>query len=251
MAGQRALDGAGGGERGAHAVLEAVQTKGRSPGAGPNGDRVSAEGPRLLQRDLGRGQRGVDRIVRPAGDHLENRQAFRTRRHESSGRLGTRVRLAKAVALDARSKRAPRNPQVRCRAAHIPVVRRERSRQELGVVARRGNAVVRPRVQGHEIRQLEHLAGDDLPTLKQGDPLHHVAELSDVAGKGVRAERGTCVVRERLRGDLVLRTRPRQEPLPQEKDVVSAVAERRKGKRHHGKAMEERLEEPTFAHHAP
>ncbi len=118
-------------------------------------------------------------------------------------------------------------------------------RRERGRLRRRPGLGVRARWRRRQGGQPEKLRSHHRRLREEHDPLHHVRQLPHVPGPRVREECRARVRREAPRGESVLRARPAEEALREEEHVLAAVAQRRKGQRHHGEAVIEVLAESS------
>ena len=96
--------------------------------------------------------------------------------------------------------------------------------------------------------QLQGVHGDERRLGEEGDPLHQVRQLPDVARPGIGEERRARVEGESLRPQAVVGAGPAQEVLRQEEDVRRALGERREPHGHDGEAVIEILAEAAGAH---
>src|SRR5262249_51790662 len=84
------------------------------------------------------------------------------------------------------------------------------------------------------------------PVAEQRDALDDVAELANVAGPTVCADRGPRVIVQSLPWQAVVSARSLEKPLRQKKEVVSPLAKRGELDREHGQPVIQVLSEPAF-----
>ena len=89
------------------------------------------------------------------------------------------------------------------------------------------------------VRQPEHVRRRHRHLGEQGDALHHIGELADVAGPAVGEQRRPSVGRERLGRDFVVGAGAGEEALGEAQDVLSPIAERWQGESHDGEPVVE------------
>jgi hypothetical protein len=115
------------------------------------------------------------------------------------------------------------------------------------VVLRRG-PIGRGRSGLDRLRKGERVGRDHRRVDQQGDPLHRVDELPDVAGPGVLEDRRHRIGCQALGRQAVFPARAGQEVLREVNDVRAPLAERRQAKGHDRKPVIEVLAEAVGAH---